>query len=134
MNNGCSVEVGVAYLHGRIEHEIEVYATHILGCTAKELASRIGGLLIGLASQPEQHVEAMRPVRSGAAKLGRPARPVAMDVRPRTDGMRRQHRKGKKDKVKSAGSWWWSRTATERKAIIAKRVTATRQAREKAAA
>jgi hypothetical protein len=87
-------EIAIARLHGRIEHEIEVYSANVPNCSSQELIYRIGHLLAG--SEPKINVEKV--------KLHQQVR--EMDVS--------NTQAPKKPTVRSAGSYWAKLTPQER--------------------
>jgi hypothetical protein len=72
MKRGTNGEVvasaeAIAYLHGRIDKEIELFAASSLHCTATELAERLGSLLLGAGIRVEHNVSALREETTGGS-------------------------------------------------------------------
>jgi hypothetical protein len=79
MKHGSKIEVSVAYIHGRIEAQLEAFAQS-LDIPAWELAGRVGALLLGAESWSVLGTEDRVPSVSGSAtERSKTARKVAVD-------------------------------------------------------
>lgn len=108
-------DIKVAYIHGRIEAQIEAFADSA-GIPAPELASRVGSLLCGAASGEVLGTEHRVPALPGqTAKGSKAVAKVALD-----GGTHRKPQKSRK--VKKTTEWWWKLSEAERNKIKAKRL------------
>lgn len=81
-DNGFYSDAQIAYIHGRIESQLEGFASS-LDLPARELTQRVGALLIGLPSgEPMGFTQRVRDVRSDAAARDE-EQPLAVDGRTR---------------------------------------------------
>lgn len=126
-------------LVGRLELEIEIWARHVLGCDAEELAAWVGGVLGGLRTERQLDVEAVPNVPGRAAIAHKRLRKVALDssARGRSAPARTAPSEVKRTRKRRASSlkgkrqdWWWKLSKKQQDAIKAKRVKAIARAKE----
>ena len=110
MKYGKSFEIQLAYIHGRIESQLEAFAAS-LGIAPKELAVRLAGLLLGQEGGEVLRTGNRVPALSGKApKRGTSARKVAVARRTRNAAPKTKY------------SAYWSRmTPEERSAEMRRR-------------
>jgi hypothetical protein len=117
---GNNHELQIAYLHGRLEVQIESAANSI-GIPFHELAGRLGSLLLTSSGRQVLGAPDNMPTLRGETTGDRTTvAKVAVARRP----YRRTQ------KVKKL-NWWFKRTPEQQKAITAKRVKSMKERREK---
>jgi hypothetical protein len=112
----------LAYIHGRLEAQIEIFAT-ALGVPTVELAQRMGSLLSPPARGPLLGTDHRMPdLRQASTQGNRVSRPLALAGR--THGRSARQSSSHARSVKTAGpkNYWDKLTAEERAAEMARRV------------
>lgn len=108
MNAKSRIEIGIAYIHGRIEAQIEAFAFGI-GVPSASLAARVGALLLGNQNGKIVRIEDHMPtLRKKTAKAHTATRKMALV----SNASRKPQRKN---------TYWDRMTPRQRKAEMARR-------------
>jgi hypothetical protein len=115
------IEIGAAYLHGRIEAQLEIYATS-MGVPSFELTNRVAALL--LTGSQGSTENSMPDMRGEATETRQALRKMEMAGRPS---------KGRPRKTGPRG-YWAKMTPLERKSEMRRRYAVRLAKRKKEAA
>lgn len=114
MKNGSkTLDVSIAYIHGRLDQQVEAYAQD-LGIPSNELASRLASLLHAEGQRTQHNVSALRSEMPGLGK-------AVAEMESNGDAHRQPQKRQKRSKPTGIKGYWAKMTVGQRSAEMNRR-------------
>jgi hypothetical protein len=105
----------IAYLHGRIDKEIELLAASTLHCTSTELAERLGSLLLGQGIRVEHNLP---PLREAPARASQTVATLEMVSGPHSKPSRRGMSPENRKRISNIAKQRWAKMTDRQRTLL----------------